>query len=266
MSPGYLETWPFFISRLAHPLPRQTEISAFPHMRRSLRRIETDASCVSDMTKSASDSPLLFDLLSEPDFAIEAKLIRNGVSLVAGIDEAGRGPLAGPVVAAAVILDPDNIPNGLNDSKKLTAARRESLFTTIIMSSRAVGVASLCATSIDETDIRKAALEAMRRAVAGLPIRIHHALVDGRDIPAGLYCPGTALVKGDQRSVSIAAASIIAKVTRDRMMERASFSHPAYGWEKHAGYGTAAHRKAMDLHGPVKGIHRFSFAPLKNKG
>ncbi|MGH6760409.1 MAG: ribonuclease HII [Phyllobacterium sp.] len=217
------------------------------------------------MAKSASDSPLLFDLQPEPDFAIEAKLIAKGYSFIAGIDEAGRGPLAGPVVAAAVILDPNNIPEGLNDSKKLTAAKREALFTVILTSSRAVGLASLCATSIDETDIRKAALEAMRRATEGLPIRIHHALIDGRDVPPGLHCPGTALVKGDQRSVSIAAASIVAKVTRDRMMERAATAHPAYGWEKHAGYGTAAHRKAMEIHGPVERIHRFSFAPLKNR-
>lgn len=215
------------------------------------------------MTRSDTDSPLLFDLPVEPDFAIEQRMLARGLTFIAGIDEAGRGPLAGPVVAAAVILDPQNIPAGLNDSKKLTAAKRAVLFDTILLSARAVGVASLSAVSIDTSDIRKAALEAMRRALSGMPLAACHALIDGRDVPPGLPCPGTALIKGDGRSVSIAAASIIAKVTRDRMMARAGLHHPAYGWEKHAGYATAAHREAMDTHGPVQRIHRFSFAPLK---
>lgn len=180
---------------------------------------------------------------------------------VAGTDEAGRGPLAGPVVAAAVVLDPDQIPAGLNDSKKLSLRQREALYEEIL-SVATVAIASSSARSIDGTDIRKASLDAMRRAVAGLPLSVRHVLVDGRDIPPGLSCSGEAVVKGDARSVSIAAASIVAKVMRDRMMARAGLIYPDYGFEIHAGYGTEKHRSALSVLGPCP-LHRMSFGTLK---
>lgn len=217
------------------------------------------------MKRLPADSPRLFDLPLKPDFSEEIRLLSRGMLHIVGIDEAGRGPLAGPVVAAAVVLDQHNLPTGLDDSKRLTAIKREALFDTILQSALAVSVASLSARSIDNSDIRKAALEAMRRAVAGLNIDACHALIDGRDVPPGLPCPGSALIKGDQRSVSIAAASIIAKVTRDRMMFRAGHAYPAYGLELHAGYGTAKHRAAIESHGPVEALHRYTFSPVKNR-
>jgi ribonuclease HII len=191
--------------------------------------------------------------------------MRSGIELIAGIDEAGRGPLAGPVVAAAVILNPKKIPKGLDDSKRLTPQRREELFDIITETALACAVSSISAPVIDATDILKAALEAMRRAVCGLAILPGHALIDGRDVAPGLPCPATALIKGDQRSVSIAAASILAKVTRDRMMSQTGKYFPLYGLEMHAGYGTEYHRNAMEAHGPVVGLHRFSFSPLKER-
>ncbi len=191
--------------------------------------------------------------------------MRSGIELIAGIDEAGRGPLAGPVVAAAVILNPKKIPKGLDDSKRLTAQRREELFDIITETALACAVSSISAPVIDATDILKAALQAMRRAVCGLAILPGHALIDGRDVAPGLPCPATALIKGDQRSVSIAAASILAKVTRDRMMAQTGKYFPLYGLEMHAGYGTEYHRNAMEAHGPVVGLHRFSFSPLKER-
>ncbi len=191
--------------------------------------------------------------------------MRSGIELVAGIDEAGRGPLAGPVVAAAVILNPKKIPKGLDDSKRLTPQRREELFDIITETALACAVSSISAPVIDATDILKAALQAMRRAVCGLAILPGHALIDGRDVAPGLPCPATALIKGDQRSVSIAAASILAKVTRDRMMAQTGKYFPLYGLEMHAGYGTEYHRNAMEAHGPVVGLHRFSFSPLKER-
>jgi ribonuclease HII len=207
------------------------------------------------------DSPFFFDDAGGPDFSIETGARREGLWPVAGTDEAGRGPLAGPVVAAAVILDPDNIPEGLNDSKKLSLSRREQLYD-IILANAIVSVASSGAGRIDGTDIRKASLDAMRRAVAGLAVAPSCVLADGRDVPPGLACVGRAVVKGDARSVSIAAASIVAKVTRDRMMARADLVFPAYGFSVHAGYATARHRKAIIDDGPCP-LHRMSFRPLR---
>ncbi|MGF6172570.1 ribonuclease HII [Ensifer sp. 4252] len=207
------------------------------------------------------DSPLFPDILLEPDFSFELAARKDGAWPVAGADEAGRGPLAGPVVAAAVILDPDAIPEGLNDSKKLSAAERERLFDEILASAT-VSIASSSATTIDTIDIRKASLEAMRRAVDGLSLTARFVLVDGRDVPPGLGCHAKAVVKGDARSLSIAAASIVAKVTRDRMMERADVAHPGYGFAVHAGYATVVHRKAIDAKGPCP-LHRMSFRPLR---
>lgn len=186
--------------------------------------------------------------------------MRDGYRLVAGADEAGRGPLAGPVVAAAVILDPDNIPAGLNDSKKLTPAQRQDLYGKILASSL-VSIASSGPRRIDGTDILKASLDAMRRAVCGLALSPSFVLVDGRDVPPGLACPGKAVIKGDGRSLSIAAASIIAKVTRDRMMEQAGRLYSEYGFEIHAGYATVFHRERIAEHGPCP-LHRMTFRPL----
>jgi len=217
------------------------------------------------MARSRSDSLLIPIEPGKPDFVSERKLMRSGIEFVVGIDEAGRGPLAGPVVAAAVILNPKKIPDGLDDSKRLTAQRREELFDIITETALACAVSSISAPVIDATDILKAALEAMRRAVCGLAILPGHALIDGRDVAPGLPCPATALIKGDQRSVSIAAASILAKVTRDRMMTQTGKYFPLYGLEMHAGYGTEFHRNAMETHGPMVGLHRFSFSPLKER-
>lgn len=217
------------------------------------------------MKRIASDSPSLFDLPLAPDFSEEGRLLSRGLKHIVGIDEAGRGPLAGPVVAAAVVLDPDDLPQGLDDSKRLNAAKRAALHDIILAKALSVSVASLSARAIDASDIRKAALEAMRRACLGLTLTPDHALIDGRDVAPGLPCPGSALVKGDQRSVSIAAASILAKVTRDRMMERAGAVHPAYGFQLHAGYGTAKHRAAIETDGPIPGLHRYTFAPIKGR-
>lgn len=217
------------------------------------------------MTRSTSpDSPMLFeDNPLVPTFELELIARRAGHWPVAGADEAGRGPLAGPVVAAAVILDPERIPNGLNDSKQLTAARREELFVEILATAT-VSIASSSAGRIDTTDIRKASLDAMRRAICGLAVPASYVLTDGLDVPAGLACPGKAVVKGDARSFSIAAASIVAKVTRDRMMTRAGIVFPAYGFAAHAGYGTPQHRAGIEEHGPCS-LHRMSFRPLRKE-
>ncbi|MBA4799323.1 MAG: ribonuclease HII [Rhizobiales bacterium] len=212
--------------------------------------------------RTPPDSPGLFpDLPLVPDFSLESRAKRRGSWPVAGTDEAGRGPLAGPVVAAAVILDPKRIPEGLNDSKKLSASQREALYQ-VILREATVSIASSSPRRIDLIDIRKASLDAMRRAVAGLDQEARHVLADGRDVPPGLICAGEAVVKGDARSVSIAAASIVAKVMRDRMMVRAGLLYPDYGFEVHAGYGTDRHRSAIVTHGPCP-LHRMSFRPLK---
>lgn len=195
------------------------------------------------------------------DFSHEARAIAQGCQLVAGVDEVGRGPLAGPVVAAAVILDPQAIPDGLADSKLLSAPRREALFDTILQQALAVGIGSASAIEIDRLNIRQATLLAMGRSVAALSLAPGLVLVDGNDPPA-LPCPCEAIIGGDALVCSIAAASIIAKVTRDRMMARLGQRYPAYGFAGHAGYGTAKHRAAIKEHGPCP-AHRYSFAPVK---
>ncbi len=179
---------------------------------------------------------------------------------IAGVDEVGRGPIAGPVVAAAVVLDPARVPIGLNDSKKLTEKTRERLFDEIC-AHHAVAIALGSVARIDATDIRAATLDAMRRAVNGLATAPDHVLVDGIDVPPRLPCPGTAVTGGDGRSISIAAASIVAKVLRDRLMALAAAEHPGYGFERHKGYGVAAHMAALDRLGPSP-LHRRSFAPV----
>jgi ribonuclease HII len=215
------------------------------------------------MTRRPSDSPFLFDLPLKPDFSAEARLLASGCKFVAGTDEAGRGPLAGPVVAAAVILRPEDLPKGIDDSKRLSKAARERAFEEIMRTSAAIAFASASAKEVDALNILRASLLAMTRAIAALSIAPGHVLADGRDIPPGLSCPATALVKGDQRSLSIAAASIVAKVMRDRMMAAAHSELPVYGFISNQGYGSAAHMAAIEAYGPVKRLHRYSFAPMK---
>ncbi len=195
-----------------------------------------------------------------PDFSHETMLLERGALYVAGVDEAGRGPLAGPVVVAAVRLDPNRIPQGLNDSKKLTEAKREALYEEI-MACADVAIVSAPPTDIETLNIRGATLAAMAKAVAALPQKADRALIDGRDVPPALPCPGIALVGGDGRSVSIAAASIVAKVTRDRMCAIMDADAPHFGFSGHKGYGTAAHMKALKLNGPCR-HHRSEFAPI----
>jgi ribonuclease HII len=197
-----------------------------------------------------------------PDFTLERAAMARGLARVAGVDEVGRGPLAGPVTAAAVILDPDRIPAGLNDSKVLTAGVRARLAAEI----RAVAVVSVAHASVEEIDalnILRASHLAMARAVAGLGEVPGLVLVDGNMVPAGLPCAGLAVVKGDARCLSIAAASIIAKDVRDAIMVDLAQQHPGYGWERNAGYPTKSHKAAMIEHG-VTPHHRRSFAPVHN--
>lgn len=194
----------------------------------------------------------------------ERALLAHGP--VAGVDEAGRGPLAGPVVAAAVILDLARVPEGLADSKALTSAARERLFAAILGAAE-VGVAAIPHHEIDRLNIRQATLLAMARAVHALPRRPGVALVDGNDPPllAADAIRVEAIVGGDAQVASIAAASIVAKVVRDRMMRRLGDAYPAYGFAAHSGYPTAAHRRALAEHGPCP-YHRLSFAPLRDGG
>jgi len=182
--------------------------------------------------------------------------------LVAGTDEAGRGPLAGEVVAAAVILDPERPIAGLADSKKLSEKKREALFLEIQEKALAYGIASASIEEIDEINILHASMLAMSRAVGLLPVIPEHVLVDGNRIPMSLPCPAEAVVKGDARQAAISAASILAKVTRDRDIVKASKIYPEYGFEKHKGYPTAQHLEALRLHG-ITPIHRRSFGPVK---
>jgi ribonuclease HII len=194
-------------------------------------------------------------------FHRETKAIAEGLWPLAGVDEVGRGPLAGPVVAAAVILDPQAVPEGLDDSKNLTPARRDELFALIAQSALAIGIASATAAEIDTINIRQATLLAMRRAVAALALAPAFVLVDGNDPPT-LAFPAESVIGGDAQIASIAAASIVAKVTRDAMMARLCARYPAYGFSLHAGYGTPRHRAALQAHGPCP-EHRYSFAPVK---
>ena len=187
--------------------------------------------------------------------------METGHRRVAGVDEAGRGPLAGPVVAAAVVLDAGAIPAGLADSKALSAAARERLYEAICASAD-LAVAFASAATVDRINIRMATLDAMRRAVLGLCSAADAALIDGRDVPAGLALPASAVIGGDARSVSVAAASIIAKVTRDRLMARCEPAFTGYGLAAHKGYPTAAHRAALTRLGPSR-LHRLTFGPVR---
>ncbi len=197
-----------------------------------------------------------------PHFRLERALMRLGSWPVAGIDEVGRGPLAGPVCAAAVILDPTRIPKGLDDSKLLSGETRDELYDKIIDKAVSVSVAFASVAEIDTINIRQATLAAMRRALAALSTVPAYVLVDGNDLPSCLICEGETLVKGDARSASIAAASIIAKVTRDRLMRRLCALQPAYGFSRHVGYATSDHLAALRSHGPCA-YHRQTFAPVR---
>ncbi len=193
------------------------------------------------------------------DFRFERKALPRGVRFVAGVDEVGRGPLAGPVAVAAVIF-PRNAPPlpGIDDSKKLDRERREALFPLILESALSVSVVFASAEEIDRYNIRGATLRAMTRAVAALSVRPDFALIDGRDVPDPLACPARAIVDGDALCLSIAAASIVAKVARDRLMARLDPHYPDYGFASHVGYATLAHRVALQRLGPTP-LHRRSF-------
>jgi ribonuclease HII len=200
----------------------------------------------------------LHDPKLPPDFVRE----RDAGCLVAGVDEAGRGPWAGPVVAAAVILDEGRLPIGLNDSKKLTEKKRETLFDALEEQAVSIGVAIGEVRDIDENNILVSTLSAMRRAVYALQVKPGLVLIDGNKAPR-LDMPTETLVKGDAKSLSIAAASIIAKVTRDRIMRELHRDFPNYGWDRNKGYGTKAHDAALRQFG-VTPHHRRSFKPIHN--
>jgi ribonuclease HII len=206
----------------------------------------------------AARLPLDEDIV-RPTFRRERSALKRGVWPVAGCDEAGRGPLAGPVVAAAVILDPARVPRGLDDSKKLDAATREKLYAKICASAQ-VAVAMAPPSRIDRDNILRASLWALARAVAGLPVRPLLVFVDGRDRIA-TDCECQAVIGGDGIVASIAAASIVAKVTRDRLMARLGAAHPGYGFERHMGYSVPEHFAALDRLGPTI-HHRRSFSPV----
>jgi ribonuclease HII len=191
----------------------------------------------------------------------EAELAGEAVT-VAGVDEVGRGPLAGPVVAAAVVLDSRCDWDGVNDSKKLSPAAREAIYARVLQEARAFAWAVVGPRTIDALNIRQASLEAMRRAIVRLPLAPDLVLVDGNDPVPGLLCRQRSVISGDALLLSVAAASVVAKVVRDRIMERLDRVWPDYGFARHKGYGTPEHLAALDHFGPCP-LHRFSFAPVR---
>ena len=195
--------------------------------------------------------------LPRPSFRAERKLFREGFLRVAGVDEAGRGPLAGPVVAAAVVLDPKRIPKGIADSKVLTADAREEIFAKICKTAE-ISFAFGSVTQIDRINILQATLVAMRRAVNGLSVPVEVALVDGNVVPQKMPCEARPIVDGDAKCLSIAAASIVAKVIRDRLMTRCDDAFAGYGLAAHKGYSTKMHQDALTELGPCR-LHRRSF-------
>ena len=197
-----------------------------------------------------------------PDMTLEIACRARGLVRIAGVDEVGRGPLAGPVTAAAVILDPARVPAGLADSKTLTAARRDALEAEIFATAE-VSVAHATVDEIDRLNILRASHVAMCRALDGLSRPSCHALIDGNLIPRDIRCPASAVVRGDARSLSIAAASIVAKCARDRIMVALAQHFPGYGWETNMGYPSRAHRDALVRLG-ASPHHRRSFAPVHN--
>lgn len=191
----------------------------------------------------------------------EQVLIDQGL-IYCGVDEAGAGPLCGDVVAAAVILDPNNPIAELNDSKKLSEKKREKLFPIIKEKALAYCIARCSAQEIDEINILNARMLAMKRAIDGLTIQAQHALIDGNRLPKDLACAGTAIVKGDALVAAISAASVLAKVERDHDMFELDKLYPEYGLAKHKGYPTKAHLEALQIHGPTE-IYRKTYGPVK---
>jgi ribonuclease HII len=237
------------------------EAGRFPVAPRPL--LQQDPGMSRDSGKAPSKKPAKPEgviAVTPPSFRRERVLIKRGVWPVAGCDEAGRGPLAGPVVAAAVVLDPKRIPKGIDDSKRLSAERREELFEEICATS-AFAVAFASRARIDRDNILRASLWALSRAVRALPEQPSHVFVDGRD-RIDVTCDCDAVIGGDGIVMSIAAASIIAKVTRDRIMRALAQRHPRYAWDSNVGYSTRAHFAAIAEFG-VTVHHRRSFAPVR---
>ena len=195
-----------------------------------------------------------------PTLFYEKRAVRRGASIVAGVDEVGRGPLAGPVVVAAVILNRRRIPDGLNDSKQLTENAREQLYDEIMATSAAVSVVAAPTSIIMDLNILWASMWAMRRAVMSLSVQPDYVLVDGNTLPRGMPYTLEKVVGGDALSLSIAAASIVAKVTRDRMCEIMHCEEPQFGFDSHKGYSAPSHFRALETHGPGR-YHRMDFAP-----
>ncbi|MGN0173656.1 MAG: ribonuclease HII [Acutalibacteraceae bacterium] len=193
-----------------------------------------------------------------PDYSIEKEIINEGFNIIAGVDEAGRGPLAGPVCAAAVILPTDLEIEGLNDSKKLSEKKREALYDIIIKKAVAYDIQLIDNNVIDEINILNATLEAMTNAVNNLKVKPDYVIIDGNRLPSRLEIPAKAVVKGDAKSMSIAAASILAKVTRDRLMLELDKKYPEYEFSRHKGYGTKLHQEKLKEFGPCE-IHRKTF-------
>ncbi|MCB1405492.1 MAG: ribonuclease HII [Rhodobacteraceae bacterium] len=197
-----------------------------------------------------------------PDFDLERAARTQGYRLVAGVDEVGRGPLCGPVTAAACILDPARVPPGINDSKRLKEAERTALAAQIKQSAIAWAIAHATVQEIDAINILQASHLAMKRALQALDPKMDFALVDGNRMPREMPVPGQTVVKGDAKSLSIAAASIVAKVERDQIMRDLAREHPEYGWETNMGYPTAQHLAALTRFGPTP-HHRITFGPVR---
>ena len=196
-----------------------------------------------------------------PDYEFEKAAVNSGFSCICGVDEAGRGPLAGPVCAAAVILPAGAVIEGLDDSKKLTEKKRERLYDIIKQTAVAYSVAYGTLEEIETVNILEATYLAMNRAIEGLTVKPDFALIDGNRVPRGIKIPCETIVKGDSKSMSVAAASVLAKVTRDRLMLEYDKQYPEYNFKKHKGYGTKEHTELIKQYGPCE-IHRLSF--LKN--
>ena len=196
-----------------------------------------------------------------PDYEYEKAAVSSGFNILCGVDEAGRGPLAGPVCAAAVILPEDTVIEGLDDSKKLSEKKRERLYDEITKKATAYCVAYGTLEEIESVNILEATFIAMNRAIDGLKVKPDFAIIDGNRVPKGIKIPCATLVKGDSKSMSVAAASILAKVTRDRLMLTYDEKYPQYNFKKHKGYGTKEHTELLKQYGPSP-IHRLSF--LKN--
>ncbi len=196
-----------------------------------------------------------------PDYEFEKAAVNSGFSCICGVDEAGRGPLAGPVCAAAVILPEGAVIEGLDDSKKLTEKKRERLYDIIKQTAVAYSVGYGTLEEIETVNILEATYLAMNRAIEGLSVKPDFALIDGNRVPRGIKIPCETIVKGDSKSMSVAAASVLAKVTRDRLMLEYDKKYPEYNFKKHKGYGTKEHTELIKQYGPCE-IHRLSF--LKN--